>query len=233
MSQTKLCPRCGYDKLWDGVHCDLCEPDRSYWDIPEERAFLNQMRTHAEDELLPLIYADWLDDQGDVRGSLLRLKMQRQKSTTKGNSIEFQNVEDAIRNCLKNTSHAVKNWFAEIVTYWKYQPRIINCGEHATQSRWVRLQLNCSQRWIGLSETEVLSKRNCQQCTADVHICETQKLAEQHVLAGETIAVPLHLMDKFVEKFTKSKRRDRESKAKTAWAKELFPRNPSRSDPTS
>jgi uncharacterized protein (TIGR02996 family) len=39
----------------------------------EEWAFLHQMARNRTDRLTPLVYADWLDEQSDPRGELLRL----------------------------------------------------------------------------------------------------------------------------------------------------------------
>lgn len=42
--------------------------------MPSESTFINAIRENPEDRTLRLIYADWLDETGDARGSLIRLQ---------------------------------------------------------------------------------------------------------------------------------------------------------------
>jgi uncharacterized protein (TIGR02996 family) len=40
--------------------------------MSEERAFLHRLQTHPDDDVTRLVYADWLDEQGDPRAAYLR-----------------------------------------------------------------------------------------------------------------------------------------------------------------
>lgn len=41
----------------------------------EEQGFLEQLREHPEDDVTRLVYADWLEDQGDPRSAYLRAEV--------------------------------------------------------------------------------------------------------------------------------------------------------------
>jgi uncharacterized protein (TIGR02996 family) len=41
----------------------------------EEDAFLRGIRAHPGDDALRLVYADWLEERGDLRGNFLRLQL--------------------------------------------------------------------------------------------------------------------------------------------------------------
>jgi uncharacterized protein (TIGR02996 family) len=40
-----------------------------------EQSFLKAIEEHPEDETMRLVYADWLEEQGDIRGEFLRLEV--------------------------------------------------------------------------------------------------------------------------------------------------------------
>jgi uncharacterized protein (TIGR02996 family) len=50
----------------------VCEPDGGAAD-PEEDAFLEQIRERPSDNALRLVYADWLEERGDVRAEYVRV----------------------------------------------------------------------------------------------------------------------------------------------------------------
>ena len=54
----------------DGVPCLHCR----FGAMPAEAAFVDAIRDDPDDRMLPLVYADWLDEQGDSRGELIRLQ---------------------------------------------------------------------------------------------------------------------------------------------------------------
>src|SRR5262249_958224 len=41
----------------------------------DEGAFLAAIQANSEDDVVRLVYADWLEDRGDVRGAFLRLHL--------------------------------------------------------------------------------------------------------------------------------------------------------------
>jgi uncharacterized protein (TIGR02996 family) len=50
-------------------------PPRLEW-TPQDAAFIADIRTNSEDDTPRLIYADWLEDQGDPRGLFIRLDIE-------------------------------------------------------------------------------------------------------------------------------------------------------------
>jgi len=74
-----------------------------------EADFINTIRDNPEDQNLPLIYADWLDEAGDSRGELIRL--QRQLEQTELASPARQDLRSAIYS-LSHAHHS--NWVAPL-----------------------------------------------------------------------------------------------------------------------
>ncbi len=44
--------------------------------MKEEQGFLDALRENPDDNATRLIYADWLEERGDIRGEYLRLEHQ-------------------------------------------------------------------------------------------------------------------------------------------------------------
>ena len=106
------CSKCGFGFAWDGSRCDFCHPSRTHKNIAEERAFLEAMQTHPDDDLLPLVYADWLDDQGDLRGSLLRLELERLASPIEGSGLHRN--DKPMAGLLSEADFFALRWYVEI-----------------------------------------------------------------------------------------------------------------------
>ena len=96
----------------------------------EEQAFLQQMHDRPDDEFLPLVYADWLDDQGDPRGAILRLVVEREAKQRHGRSgINRRAVMTAeIKEMLVATGVAWhKHWFRIIFHIIDLRAEVLYC----------------------------------------------------------------------------------------------------------
>lgn len=45
----------------------------------DETLFLNEIASNPDDDTVKLVYADWLDEQGDPRGQMIRLSVELRK----------------------------------------------------------------------------------------------------------------------------------------------------------
>lgn len=90
--------------------------------MSDERAFLHSLLANPSDDTLRLVFADWLDDRGDPRGTFLRLE------------VAFQRADEATRAELSERLHHARcgldaRWLALVD---RPQPgwRIVRIGEH-------------------------------------------------------------------------------------------------------
>ncbi len=79
----------------------------------EEQGFLDQLREHPEDDVTRLVYADWLEDQGDRRSAYLRAEvaLARMKESGEGYAsaeAELVGLREGIE--LKWLETASKRW---------------------------------------------------------------------------------------------------------------------------
>ena len=58
--------------------------------MSDEAGFLRAIRDNPEDELARLVYADWLDERGDIRGEYLRLEHQLSQIPLRLNQLRKQ-----------------------------------------------------------------------------------------------------------------------------------------------
>lgn len=52
--------------------------DAEFTIAPEEQPFLDEIRANPDDDAARLVYADWLEERGDVRAEYLRVEVEYQ-----------------------------------------------------------------------------------------------------------------------------------------------------------
>src|SRR5271166_3055191 len=83
--------------------------------MTEERAFLTAILERPDDDATKLVYADWLEEQGDLRGEYLRLMMKmRQERVVTPEQRQRHNELSAKLTELR--SQEVKAWRANLGT---------------------------------------------------------------------------------------------------------------------
>ena len=191
MSESTRCPSCGFAYAWDGIRCNHCNPDRYYWGHTEEEAFLERMYAEPDDELIPLVYADWLDDQGDIRGMLLRLEMQRLKVSPNLDREAFIEIETEIRAVLEDADFPTKHWFDDLKSYRQRRAEILMCGMPPTDhvDSIARMKFRCSMTWQMLTVLDNTDARRCRHCERQIHYCTGESQAIERILAGDYVAI--------------------------------------------
>jgi uncharacterized protein (TIGR02996 family) len=144
----------------------------------QDEAFLADIIAHPEDNNLRLIYADWLEEQGDPRADYLR------------KDVEFHRLapgdrrRQRLRAALVLVSHRSKidpGWVIALDT-----PLIENCD--------VSFQFECPKRWTELERTEDPAVRSCEVCKKSVYYCHSLHEAAGRARRGECVAVDSHLI---------------------------------------
>jgi uncharacterized protein (TIGR02996 family) len=137
-----------------------------------------------------LIYADWLEEQGDpvseAKAEFLRLTVAL--ATTKGKRGE----KKAQRKRLQQLAAELDTDWLAVVS----RLPIENCrGKRkelkSRRPHLVRFDFLCERRWEDLRPTSDQSVRFCEACQQKVYYCDTITAAREHAWAGQCIAVDI------------------------------------------
>jgi uncharacterized protein (TIGR02996 family) len=142
--------------------------------MSDEAAFLNAILFDPQDEAPRLVYADWLDEQGDP-ASAPKAAFLRADARLKLLPERHPRREPLITG-LKTLARDLDPGWLSVVS----RLPIENCTLIATR---------CPKRWEGLEPTDEASIRFCSECEREVHYCPTIQVARKHACAGDCIAV--------------------------------------------
>ncbi|MGF1583365.1 MAG: TIGR02996 domain-containing protein [Gemmataceae bacterium] len=148
---------------------------------PEEQRFLDGILENPTNTALRLIYADWLEEQGDPRAEFLRVQVQRNECTDKS---ERRALKHRLQKLRKNI---VDDWLAVVDSV-----AVEGCFHKQVQRRvrkLVRFEYECSKRWEQLQSTEDPFARFCDECQKNVFFCESIDQAQRHANRGHCIAI--------------------------------------------
>lgn len=134
-------------------------------------SFLGAIASHPNDETTRLVFADWLEDQGDWRAEFLRLDCARRALP-----IDQTQPEDLQSRWVEMRSRMSPSWLAILG-----RSELENCEN--------RFLFQCPERWDQLSPTEVGGVRFCQTCRERVYYCSTIEEAKEHAGQGHCVAV--------------------------------------------
>jgi uncharacterized protein (TIGR02996 family) len=158
-----------------------------------EDGFLAQLREAPTDDTTRLVYADWLDEQGDsksaAKAEFLRLTVQLASSKKRdGRKKELRKLLQVLATALDTDWLSVVSRLA-----------IENCLSKRTKAMESRpaglprvsFEFLCDRRWEELTPTDDRAIRFCDGCRHNVHYCDTITEARRHVGDGHCIAVDL------------------------------------------
>lgn len=132
--------------------------------------FLLSIAANPTDELLRLVFADWLEEQGDWRAEYLRLDG---KLHANGNALSEPDDQKRWRELRARLSFS---WLAVL-------------GRAKIEECQPRFRMPCPEKWERLKATEVATVRFCEGCHQTVHYCSSIEEAKQHTEAGKCVAV--------------------------------------------
>jgi uncharacterized protein (TIGR02996 family) len=151
----------------------------------DERAFLRQQQDTPADDDLRLVYADWLEEQGDAvslaKAEFLRLTTQAKAELTPLN-------QDPLRRRLQGLAATLDpEWLAVASNL-----AIENCRRDRKAPRYgYGFEFLCDKRWNNLDPTDDPAVRFCTGCSQKVHYCDTLRVAREHAEEGHCIAIDL------------------------------------------
>lgn len=156
----------------------------------EEQVFIREIWFEPTDLSARLIYADWLEEHGDVRAQILR------------NDIEF--IDLAAANLSENKTQAEQERLVEKrrtllkPDHFEWVALIGSCPIENCQAIGARMdpapeqefRLRCPMRWENLQPIGDDAKvRFCSECGRSVHYCWTMLDAESHRRHGNCVAI--------------------------------------------
>jgi uncharacterized protein (TIGR02996 family) len=154
-----------------------------------EDVFLAQLMATPTDDSTRLVYADWLDEQGDpvsaAKAEFLRLTAQLGSSTVR------KGRKKKLRKLLQQRAATLDTDWLALVS----RLHIENCLVKRREGEEVRPRLAfsflCDRRWEELQLTDDRVVRFCEGCRQNVHYCDTITEARRHAWDGHCIAVDL------------------------------------------
>ena len=150
--------------------------------MSEEAGFLAAIAAAPADDVLRLVYADWLDEQGD------------DESTRKAKFLRLQDAigagtptDQKVRQLKKLAGRLTASWLAVVS-----RPEIENCPT-AEDRQLGRLSpefaYECPKQWADLKATDRPTVRSCDACQQNVYFCESVVEARDHAEQGHCVAV--------------------------------------------
>jgi uncharacterized protein (TIGR02996 family) len=139
--------------------------------MSRDEAFIQDIVAHPKDDALRLIYADWLDEQGDPRAAFLRLDVEMAALP------DTDKRKERLRKRLQRVRKSIDPaWLARLD-----RTAIENCEP--------RFAFECPRRWESLQLTGDDKVRFCNACRKPVFHCDTLQEAQGHAWDGECVAI--------------------------------------------
>lgn len=151
--------------------------------------FLRKLLENPADDTIRLVYADWLDEQGEAvskkKSEFLRLTV---RLTDQAKKAGWRKAR--LKELGQLAADLDTDWLAVVSKL-----KIENCGKEGQSSRRsLAFNFVCDKRWDELAPTEGQAIRFCEQCKNNVHYCETITEARNHAWEGHCIAVDLGII---------------------------------------
>jgi uncharacterized protein (TIGR02996 family) len=143
----------------------------------DERAFLREIANNPDSAAARLVYADWLEEQGECdRAEFLRLEVELgDMSPTESAFLKLNARFHELHGRLD------AKWLASLD-----RTEIENCR--------LEFRFQCPARWENLKLTDVDDIRFCESCRKKVYHCGSIQQARNHAHAGRCVAVDSRLM---------------------------------------
>jgi uncharacterized protein (TIGR02996 family) len=137
----------------------------------DDRAFIRAILADPSDDAPRLVYADWLDERGDVRGRFLRLEVEL------AGLLNLPTGPEAIGE-LRNLAREIDPKWIALVD----RPRIVNCDRP-------HFRFQCPKKWEQLDPTEDDAVRFCETCQQKVYFCSSVQEAGEHARRDDCVAI--------------------------------------------
>jgi uncharacterized protein (TIGR02996 family) len=134
-------------------------------------SFLAAIAMNPADEAVRLVFADWLEEDGDWRSEFVRLDC-----TLRALPPDQSRPPDLQSRWLDLRSRLSPSWLAILG-----RSEIGNCENH--------FLFKCPERWDNLAPTKEAAVRLCQTCKERVYYCRTFEEAREQIRKGHFVAI--------------------------------------------
>ncbi len=143
--------------------------------MPTDADFLGKLLENPAEETTRLVYADWLDEQGDPlskdKADFIRLESRMAILPEQSlNRLRY------VKQLQRLASRVDPQWLAAVS-----HPRLEVCP--------VQFEFECPKQWAELTPTEDVRVRSCASCRRSVYYCETLSDARTQATAGDCVAL--------------------------------------------
>jgi uncharacterized protein (TIGR02996 family) len=139
----------------------------------EEDSFLHALLENPADDTTRLVYADWLDEQGEplkaAKAEFIRLELRVLQEE------DLEPTDDSQR--LQQLAAGIEPDWLVVVS----RPRIERCSASLCQP--------CPGRWDMLAPTGLPALRLCETCYKTIRFCHTLNEAQEYARIGTRVAV--------------------------------------------
>jgi uncharacterized protein (TIGR02996 family) len=163
--------------------------------MPTDAEFQAGLLADPTDDATRLVYADWLDEQGDsvatAKAEFLRLTAQLLAPTLRSGR------RKKLRKRLQELARGLDTDWLAVVS----RLAVENCEQKRRDDQprprrpgpvsGIEFGYLCDRRWEGLQPTDERGVRFCAGCGQNVHFCDTITEARRHAWDGHCIAVDL------------------------------------------
>lgn len=158
--------------------------------MTDEDAFLRKLLDSPADDVVRLVYADWLDERGD---------------TAKAEFLRLETETGQRKQRRKQVAKRLQELAADLNTKWLAvvsKLQIENCpvGGTRVEFPWQEGREKptylCPKRWEQLQPTRENGVRFCENCQENVYYCDTIQVGRDHVEQGHCVVVDLGVIRK-------------------------------------
>jgi uncharacterized protein (TIGR02996 family) len=154
-----------------------------------EEGFLQAILDDPKAPATLLVYADWLEEQGDAvstaKAEFLRLSV----APTSGPQTKKR--KKARRKRLQQLAATLDTDWLAVVSRLPIESCQGKQARAESGSRRLTFNYRCDRRWEDLRATDDRAVRFCDACQRNVHYCDTILAARKHASASHCIAVDL------------------------------------------
>lgn len=145
----------------------------------EEAALLNELGEHPDDQTNRQVYADWLEEHGDLRAEYLRLQMKLSRCP------RGSNERKAVQKRMRALSNKIdREWLLKIE-----QVPVENCDGVNSEEGGIVFHYQCPKQWADLAVTENSKVRMCGECKKLVFFCHSVREARGLARQGMCVAI--------------------------------------------
>jgi uncharacterized protein (TIGR02996 family) len=167
------------DKVFVGPYSFMIEALDRAPDATEEQLLAD---IAAGDDASRLVYADWLETNGDVR----RAEFLRTQESMRG--LQADTLDPDARTTFVEHSRRLRQLATLIDLDWRM--RVARAPVEGCKVD-VRFDFACPKQWSDLVETESAEVRFCDLCRQQVFYCTSIPEARQHAWRGRCVAVDI------------------------------------------